>query len=66
MLNKSTRHFIQLLTNADDKTDKMKEFNNAMIDPFQNIKDYITDRVSFPIAFLTYNWNTLKVECNWK
>ncbi len=33
-----------------------------MIDPFQNIKDYITDRVSFPIAFITYNWN--KILCN--
>ncbi len=48
MLNKSTRHLIQLLTNEDDKMDKKKEFNNAMIDLFQSIKDYITDRVSFP------------------
>ncbi len=42
--------------------DKMKEFKNAMIDPFQNIKDYITDRISPLIMFLTYNWN--KILCN--
>ncbi len=30
-----------------------------MIDPFQNIRDYITDRVLFSIMFLTYNWNKI-------
>ncbi len=62
MLKKSTWHLNQSLSNEDDKTDKMKEFMGAMIDPFQNIRDYITDRVSFPIMFLTYNWN--KILCN--
>ncbi len=62
MLNKSTKHLIQLLTNEDDKLDKMKDFKNARVDPFQNIRDYITDRVSFPIMFLTYNFN--KILCN--
>ncbi len=33
-----------------------------MIDSFQNIRDYNTDRVSFLIMFLTYNWN--KILCN--
>ncbi len=55
MLHKSTRHLIQLLSNEDDKMDKTKEFKNAIVDPFQNVRDYITDRVSFPIMFLTYN-----------
>ena len=49
-------------TTDPDLINKMKEFKEAMIDPFQNIRDYITDRVSFPIAFLTYNWN--KILCN--
>ncbi len=62
ILNKSTGHLIQLLSNEDDKKDKMKYFKEAMIDPFQNIRDYITERVSFLIVFLTYNWN--KIFCN--
>ncbi len=53
MLNKSTGHLIQLLAYEDDKMDKMKEFKEAMIDLFQNMKDYITDGVSFLIMFLT-------------
>ncbi len=81
MLNKFTGHLIWLLTNDDDKTDTMKEFNNAMVDPFQNIKDYITDRVSFPNMFRIgtkfsatchqhtfpkiWNKGSLQVECNW-
>ncbi len=62
ILNKSTGHLIRLLRNEDDKTDKMKEFKEAMTDPFQNIRDYITERVSFLIVFLTYHWN--KISCN--
>ncbi len=38
---------------------KVKEFKEAVIDSFENIRDYITDRVSFLIAFLTYNWNKI-------
>ncbi len=55
MLKQSTGHLIRLLHNEDDKMNKMKEFKEAMIDPFQNIRDYITGRVSFLILFLTYN-----------
>ncbi len=33
-----------------------------MIDLFQNMRDYITNRASFLIMFLTYNWN--KILCN--
>ncbi len=59
LLAKTTRHRIWLLHNNDVKIAKMKEFNRAMIDPYQNIRDFISYKISFPICFLSYNWNTI-------
>ncbi len=55
----STKHLIWLICHKDYTSDAIKNFNEALNDQYQNITEFISERVSFPISFLTYNWNTI-------
>ncbi len=55
----STKHLIQLLCPNDDESGLLTILHAALTDPYQNLRQFISEKVSFPLSFLTYNWNTI-------
>ncbi len=61
-LELSTKHLIWLLNPIDDAFNLIKSLLIALTDQYQNMRQFISKKVSFPLSFLTYNWNN--VLCN--
>ncbi len=60
MLESATSNLIQLLNvNNNDQSKKNANFRKALIDPYQDIRSYISNEVRFPMSYLTSNWNTI-------
>lgn len=55
----STKLLLHLLHPKDDNSVLMKYSNGAVTDPYKNIRQFISEKVLFPISYLTYNWNTI-------
>ncbi len=58
-LELSTKHMIQLLHPKDDESSLLKSLDVVMSDPYHNIRQFFSNNVSFPLSFLTYNWNNI-------
>ncbi len=51
----STKHLLLILHPDDDNSDSMKYLNVALNDPCEDIWQFISKKVAYPISYLTYN-----------
>ena len=59
-IRKRSKAMIILLRRGEDKLkEKEKEFKNAIIDPYQEIRMFIALKVAIPMSYFTHNWNSI-------
>ncbi len=58
-LELSKTNLIRILHPKDGDKDFMKSLDVVLSDPYRKLKRFISNNVSFPLSFLTYNWNTI-------
>ncbi len=58
-LELSTNHLIWILHPKDDLAYLMTSLDVVLSDRYHNIRQFISNHVSFPLSFLTYNWNNI-------
>ena len=55
----SKTNLIRILHPKDGDNDWKKKLDVALSDPYHKIRRFISNRVTFPLSFLTYNWNNI-------
>ncbi len=59
MMELSKTLLMQILHPKDGDTEFKKSLDVVLSDPYHNIRQFVSNYVSFPLSFLTYNWNNI-------